>query len=265
MTLMRIGGVEGALALWLVCAASAAELKKTTVEAFEKYIRATESRVAEQTTGQRSFLWADESRQRQEQVRQGQVLAQPWNRRGEVDVPDGLIHDWIAAVFIPGATLDATLALVQDYDNHYKIYRPEVIASKTLARDKNHYKIHLRLLKKKVITVVLNTEYDLDYFPLGSSRWHSRSYSTRVAQVEDAGKPQERELPVGKDGGYVWRLYSYWRFEERDAGVWVECEAITLTRDIPTGLGWLVEPIIRDLPREALVRTMEGMRGALKR
>ncbi len=262
---MRCIGALALLALSLTSVAFAAELKKTTVEDFDQYIQAAEARIAEQVRGKRSFLWTDESRPRLEQVREGQVVAQLWNGRGADQVRDGLIHDWIGAIFIPGVTLERTLALLQDYNNHYRIYQPEVVASRILEHDGAHYKVHLRLLKKKVLTVVLNTEHDVRYYPLDAARWHSRSYSTRIAQLRDPGGPGERELPVGYDSGYLWRLYSYWRFQERDGGVYLECEAISLTRDIPTGLGWLIEPIIRELPRDSLVKTLEATRRALGR
>jgi hypothetical protein len=255
----------GALALWTAGAGAAAELKSETLAAFDSYIRTTEARIANQVSGKRSFLWTDESAQRRDLVRKGQIVAQPWNSRGEAPVPSGLIHDWIGSVFIPGVSLDKVLAMVQDYDNHYKIYQPEVIASKTLQHDGNHYKIYLRLLKKKIITVVLNSEHDINYYPIGPTRLHSRSYSTRIAEVDNPGERDERELPVGAGHGFLWRLYSYWRFEERDGGVYMECQAVSLTRDIPTGFGWLIEPVIRDLPKESLMRTLEGTRQALKK
>ena len=66
-----------------------------------------------------------------------------------MQVPSGLIHDWIGSVFIPGVTLEGVLALVRNYDNHYKLYQPEVIASRTLQHQGNHYKVYLRLLKKE--------------------------------------------------------------------------------------------------------------------
>ena len=85
----------------------------------------------------------------------------------------------------------------------------------------------------------------------------------RLREVKDAGKPNERELPPGTGDGYLWRLYSYWRYEERDGGTWVECQAISLTRDVPTGLGWLIDPIIRTLPRESLANTLRETRAGL--
>ncbi|HSW49038.1 MAG TPA: hypothetical protein VLH09_02635, partial [Bryobacteraceae bacterium] len=242
---MRAVGAAGLLAAVLWTPAAAAELRPHTLEAFERYVRAVEARIAERIAGKRSFLWVDESEVRRSQVRQGKVITQPWDGRGPQPIRDGLIHDWIGAIYVPGATLERALALLRDYDNHYKIFQPEVMASRVLEHDQDRYRVYLRLHKKKVITVVLNSEHDVEYYRLDATRWHSRSYSTKIAQLDNAGEPGERELPVGNDGGYLWRLYSYWRIEQRDGGVYLECEAVSLTRDIPTGLGWLIVPIIR--------------------
>ena len=240
----------------------AAELKSRTVQAFDNYIQQLESRLDQQlkTT---TFLWSDQAPQRTERLRQGEVLAESLTGKSPKGVPDGLIHDWIGAVFIPGTTLEKTLQLVENYDHHKDVYKPEVIDSRLVSRHGKDFKIHLRLLKKKVITVVLDTYYDVHYTEVDKTRWHSRSYSTRIQEVENAGKTGERALPPGDDHGFLWRLYSYWRFAERDGGVYMECEAVSLTRDIPSGLGWLIEPIIRQLPRESLVNTLRKTREAL--
>jgi hypothetical protein len=240
-----------------------AELKPATVRAFDEYIRSTEARIDRQVRW--PFLWARESPGRLERLRAGEILSEPWEGKAERSVPDGLIHDWVGAVFIPGATLEKTLALVQNYDNHKNVYKPEVIESKLISRKGDEFRIFLRLLKKKVITVVLDTEYDVRYFPLSATRCYSSSHSTKIAEVAEAGKPGEHELPPGRDHGFLWRLYSYWRFEEADGGVYMECEAVSLTRSVPTGLGWLIDPIVRSLPRESLANTLRATRAALAR
>jgi hypothetical protein len=181
-----------------------------------------------------------------------------------VKVPDGLIHDWIGAVLIPGSTIEDTLALIQDYDNHKKIYKPEVMASRLISHHGDDFQIYLRLLKKKIITVVLDTDHEVHYVSLDRSRWMCRTYTTRIAEVEDAGSPKEKVLPPDTGHGFLWRLYSYWRFEERDSGVYIECRAISLTRDVPFGLGWAIEPIIQKLPQESLTKTLEATRTALQ-
>ena len=240
----------------------AAELKPETVAAFDRYIGLKEARLRDQlAAGQ--FLWANAASGRNEQLRQGKILTEPSRDKGEIKVPDGLIHDWVGSVFIPETTVKHTIDLVQDYNNHYKVYQPEVIDSKLILNNGDYYKIFLRLKKKKVLTVVLNTEHEVHYSRLDGTRWQSRSYSTHIGEVENVGKPTERELPAGKDHGFLWRLYSYWRFQEQDGGVYVECEAVSLTRNVPSGLGWIVEPIIRNLPRESLANTLKATRSSL--
>jgi hypothetical protein len=248
-----------ALALALACPAVAAELKPKTLEAYDQYIRQTEERLA----GSKTFLWADESPDRVRRARQGEVVVQPFLKKPEIPVPDGLIHDWVGTIFIPGVTLDRTVAMVQDYNHHKDIYKPEVLDSRTLSHEGNDFRIYLRLLKKKVITVVLNTEHEVKYTKVDATRWRSATHTTKIAEVENAGKANEREKPPGTGEGFLWRLSTWWRFEERDGGVWVECQAVSLTRDIPTGFGWLIDPIIRNLPRESLENTLRSTRGAL--
>src|SRR5581483_3236865 len=202
--------------------------------------------------------------ERLSRVRKGDIVVEPFDDKELIEVPSGLIHDWIGAAFISGATLDQTLGLVQQYDRHRDYYQPEVVDSKLVSRNGDQFHIFLRLLKKKVLTVILNTEHDVRYTRLDARRAYSISRSTKIAEVEDAGKPQERELPAGSGHGFLWRLNSYWRFQERDGGVYVECEAISLTRDVPTGLGWMIGPIVKSLPRESLENTLRATRQAVK-
>ena len=173
--------VAAALLAWPLYAG---ELKPQTLEAFDRYIRQTEQRLDARTT----FLWADESAARAQRVRQGQIAVEPFGPRPETSVPDGLVHDWVGSIFIPGATLAKTLAVMQDYD-HKEAYRPEVMASRTLSRNGNDFHVYMRLLKKKVITVVLDTEHDVHYFQVGPEKWRSISRTTRIAEVERPGKP----------------------------------------------------------------------------
>lgn len=237
-------------------------LKPETVQAFEAYVRAAET-FMEQTLQGGAFLWSDTDPKRACDVRQGKIVADFWSGKGPVRVPAGVIHDWIGAGFVTGATMESTLARVQDYDNHKNFYRPEVIESKLVSRDGNNFKIYLRLLKKKIITVVIDTDHDVSYFPLDAARWHCRSYTTRTAEVDHAGKPNEKVQPADSGYGFLWRLYSYWRFQERDGGVYIECRAISLTRDVPAKLGWIIEPVVRTLPRDSLIATLKATRDAL--
>jgi hypothetical protein len=238
-------------------------LNPSTLEAFDAYIRHAETEMEQTLHGGRPFLWCQQMRERAQDVHGGQVVAQFWSGRGPAKVPHGLIHDWIAAALIPESTIKDVFAVIQDYNNHKNTYKPEVMDSKLISRNGNDFRVYLRLLKKKIITVVLDTDHEVHYRLVDQIRWMCRSYTTRISEVENVGSPAERVLPPDTGHGFLWRLYSYWRFEECTAGVVVECRAISLTRDVPFGLGWAIEPIIDKLPKESLIDTLEATRQAL--
>lgn len=246
-------------------AVTAVQLSPQTLEAFQRYIVEAEAGM-EQTLANGPFLWSSMDSKISARVGQGQIVAQYWSGDAPVKVADGLIHDWIGVALIPGATVAETLAFIQDYDNHKNIYKPEVIDSRLLARDGNHFQIYLRLLKKKVITVVLDTEHDVQYSSLDPARWLCRSRSTRISEVDDPGTGHEKVLPPDTGYGFLWRMYSDWRFQEQDRGVCVECRVISLTRDIPFALKLVVQPMVKKLPRESLINTLMATRqGVLAR
>jgi hypothetical protein len=255
----RMRRFRWALVLALAAPALAGELKPQTSQAFDRYSAGTEQRLNRRD----KFLWADESAERSRRARQGEIVVEPFDGKAIRDVPDGLVHDWVGTVFIPGSSLERTLAFVQNYDRHKDFYKPEVIDSRLLSRRDNDFRIFLRLLKKEVITVVLNTEHEVHYTPVDKTRWSSVSRTTRISEVDNAGKPTEKELPNGTGNGFLWRLNSFWRFEERDGGTWVECEAVSLTRDIPFGLSLIIKPIIRSLPKDSLLNTLRATRAGL--
>lgn len=247
--------------------ATAADLSPRSVEAFNRYIEASEARMK---AGE-SFLWLDtqpaaQRAKRLAELKQGGLLIERLRTRSggrDIDVPDALVHHWVGAVFVPGATVDDALALLQDYNRHGEIYRPAVARSKLISRDGDVFRFYLRFFQKKVITVVLNSEHEARFSRPGPDRAEGRIYSTRIAEVENPDTPQERELPVGRDGGYLWRLNTYWRLLERDGGLYIECESMSLTRGIPFGLGWIVGPFVTSVPRESLEFTLTTTRKML--
>lgn len=248
-----------ALFLSTVPGLTTVDLQPHTARAFDNYVRQAESRIERQSHGP-AFLWTDADVAGKQKVRAGNAIAEPFTGNGDTSVPDGVIHDWVGAVFVPGATLAKTVSVAEDYDSHTRLYGPELQASKTIRHEGNEFDIYLRLLKKQMITVVLNTNHHVRYIPVDATHWYSVSHSTRIAEVENPGEPDEAEMPPGHDHGFLWRLNSYWRFEQSDGGVYVECEAISLSRGVPTGLGWLVNPIIRTLPRDSMENTLRSFR-----
>jgi len=250
-----------------------ADLEPQTLEAFNRYIRATETRIEKEVTRPQAFLYLEglpepKRSQTLAGIRKGDIYMERLQTQdasgSSVEAPDGLIHHWIGAAFIAGAALGQVLDLAQDYNHHQDIYKPEVIRSQLIHHEGNTYKIFYRLRKKKIITVTLNTNHDVEYFPMDATHCRSRSVATRIAEVADADQPGEHEKPIGHDGGFLWRMNSYWRFEEKDQGVYVEVESISLTRDIPAGFGWLIRPFVTSIPRESLVMTLGSTRSAVE-
>ena len=153
--------------------------------------------------------------------------------------------------------------MVRDYDHLARYYSPDVMQSRLISGHSDDLHVFMRLRKQKVVTVVLDTEYDVHYGRLDAAHRYSTSRSTRVAEIEDAGTSSEHALPAGRDHGYMWRLNSYWAFEQVEGGVLVQCEAISLTRDIPAGLNWVIGPFVNSIPRESLQFTLTATRAAL--
>jgi hypothetical protein len=243
--------------------ALAADLTQAAAEAFDRYISATEDKLDPRFHGQH-FLWTDETPGWRDQLKQGNLIVQPVPAGGTIAVKGGLIQDWAGAIFIPNSTLKRALSIVQDYEHHKDFYKPEVADAKIRSRSGDDFQVYMRIVKAKLLlSDVLNTEHEIRFTVVDPHRVYSKAYSRRIAEVTDAGRPGEHELAVGHDRGFLWRIYGYWFFEESDGGVYVSCQSITLTRDLPFALGKLLGPILRELPGESLRNSLEQTRNAV--
>lgn len=260
------------VALTLAAAASAEQPRPGAVAAWNAYVAAAERRIDAELAGGEPFLVEDRvAPGRGTRARLGAARDEVFVFRmpsatsgGKTIAPDhAMLHHWLGSVFVPGATIQNVLAFVQDYDRHAGAFE-DVAASRLVSRTGDTFQVFLKLRRTKVITVYYNTDHRVDYRSHGAGRASSRSVATRIVELQDAGTPREREKPPDKDRGFMWRLNSYWRFLAVPGGVVVECESISLSRDIPTGLGWLVGPFVTSIPRESLERTLTGIRHGVK-
>jgi hypothetical protein len=258
----------------LACATAAigaAGLTSATSAAFDRYARLTEQRIDAEVGRTSDFLWIDSLPQSRHAevlrgLQQGGVIIERLQTRDgskEISVPDGLFHHWVGTVFVPRAGVKEAVALMQDYDHHAKYFAPAVARAKLLEGDGNRFRIALRFYVKKIIAVTMDTENEAEFFHPGADRAHSRIRSTRTAEIADAGTPQERAKPSGGENGFMWNLNTYWRFLERDGGTYIQCESLTLTRDVPFALAWIIRPIVTQMPRESLTFTLAKARAAL--
>jgi hypothetical protein len=268
-----------ALVLFALClclatplSAAAAILQMRTLQSWDRYIQQTDKRIASELLDESRFLRMDAMKPAntakiQSELKAGNVYAERMKTLDaggrEIEVRDGLIHHWYGAIFIPGIKVDPLLRWIQDYDQQYKHFK-EVEKSNLITHNGDTFRIYLRLTRTKVVTVRYNTEHTVIYRDNGPGRASSRSFTTKIAEIDNAGTPSEKELPIGNDSGYLWRLNSYWRFREHDGGVIVECESVSLSREIPYGFAWLIGDYLETIPRESLQSTLTSLREGIK-
>lgn len=248
----------------------AADLKEETVRAYDRYVQAAEARRAREQHLPDRFLHMDslpetDRRRVWSDLKRGDLVLDSLQEQDEsgrvIRAPHGLITHYIGAMFVPDVTIGQVLDVVQDYDHYRDIYKPEIVRSRLVDRRNGNFKIYLRVHKDTPwVNPTLDISSDSEFSILDSRHATSGSHSTRIVQIENAGQPHEHEDSVGHDGGYLWRLDSCWRFAKRDGGVVAEWEAITLSRDIPFLLRWIVRPFVERLARATLRDTLEATR-----
>lgn len=247
--------------LLLSCAvALQAEEPQSAKTAFQHYIAALETRLNAQNASGNGFLWIDQDAQRRDAVRRGEISVQHVKTP---PVPGGTLEHWIGGIFLPNATLAQVLKIDQDYSRYSTYYAPEIVRSRLLSHNGNHFQVFYRLKKHKIVTVVLDTTHSIDFVPLENDRYFVRSRSEQINEVKNPGSPDEKVLPEGEGLGFLWAMNSYWRVEQRDGGVYMECEVVTLARSIPLGMGALLRPAIESFASESLTSTLKEKRQAV--
>ena len=240
---------------------AASELKDQTRLAWDNYVQAACSR-AEARSGE-SFLRISDFPARRHDVQAGEIVV--WREAtGHQTVAHGLIHHWMGAVFVPKAAMADVLSVIRDYDRYPEIYKPAVMEAKGVGAAGNDDRFSMLLVQKVLfVKAAMQGEYETRYVQIDPKRWYSISQSTRLQAIEKFGEPEMRVLPVDQGPGYLWRLYSFTRFEESDGGVYIEIEALGLSRDVPMMLRWLVDPVVEHVPRNSLYGTLEETREAV--
>lgn len=227
-----------------------------TIAAWTSYTSTVEGRYFATTASSGGFFVRDW----RAEVARGEVATL---RIDTPDAPDGRIHHWAGAVFVPGATLEGVLARLQSGAGRESEFYEDVLASRLLHRDGDRLRVFMKLRRSAIITVTYNTEHQVEYRRLGARRATSRSVATRIAELTDAGTPREREKAPGDDSGFLWRLNAYWRYEQVDGGVVIECESISLSRNVPFAVRPIAGPIVDRIARESLERTLRTLRVVL--
>ena len=244
--------------------AGALELKRATVDAWQEYLLSAGVDMQSRIEAKQPFLWADESADRATRLRRGELVVAPLAGRGAQNVPDGLIHHWIGAAFVPGPTIGNLLAIVHDHDRYSAMYKPVVTASKSPSVDGNDQESSMVWRRHVVfMTAAIQGAYRVHDAMLDSHRGYSVIDATRIQQIEDYRHSTEHLLRLNTGGGYIWRIHTVGRYEERDGGVYLEIEVIALSRDIPASVRWLAVPIVNHLSVSSLTTTLGQTRQAV--
>jgi hypothetical protein len=242
----------------------AAHLKPETIQAWNDFIDDVDARNQKRVSPGGSFLWSDEISGQIVRLRRGDIVVAPASSHVPHKVPSGLIHDWIGAIFISGVTLDEVMTVVRSYERYKDFYHPTVIDSRLISREGLSDQFWIRLVSKSfVVKTALDAEFQSSHTSQ-DRRWYSITRSTRIREVAEYGTASQHTLPEDEGKGLIWRLHSVARFEERDGGVYIEVEAIALSRDIPGALRWLIGPMVRRVSVSSLVTSLRQTQAAVR-
>ncbi len=245
--------------------ARAADLKPETVQTWDEYVKGITVRAQRHLGAANSFLAVDEVPGQAAKLRSGEIVVWPAGPQVPLKVPFGLIHDWVGAAFLPGVRIPEVLRVLRDYARYKEVFHPNIVASKPLASGASEDRFSLVIMNKSAFSGgALDSEYRTFYTRLDDRHWYSIAEATRIQEVTGYGTASQNTLPENQGTGIIWRLYSITRFEERDGGVYVEVEAVALSRDIPSALRWLIDPIVRRISRSSLMTSLQQTEDAVR-
>ena len=227
--------------------------------AFDKYAATVEERLDRQHSPKGTFLEpVDLAR-----VRAGRVLIE--KIRADADPPGGMLHHWRGTAFAGGAKPADFERLLRNFDSYPTVYAPQVVKATVHSRDSEQYGVTMRAVQKHVLTVVMDITYDMTFGRLDARHGFSASRGIRISEIDAPGTPKERALTPDEEHGFMWRLNTYWSYEERDGGLYLQIESVSLSRSIPTGLGWAIGPFVESVPRESMEFTLRKTCEALRK
>ena len=240
-----------------------AEPTAAAVAAFNAYSKTVEARLAQQHRSAKEFLalTGSDPRNAETRLRQGELIIERVTPSADGDWSGALLHHWRGTAFAPGAKAADFERLMRDFNAYPQHFGPQVERARALSQDK----VWMRVRQKHVITVVMDTTYDVNFGQLDVQHGYSISKSTRIEEIDSPGSRDEHVLSDKEEHGFLWRLNTYWSYEERDGGLYLQIEAVSLTRAIPRGLGWAIGPYVESIPRESLEFTLRSACNAIRR
>jgi len=241
----------------------AAHLSSEATAAWNVYARATEARIAGELRSSSGFLALDfqsDAVATSRALLAGDVIVRAMeasrNNGRPIEVPAARVEHWLGAVLIPGITAARLVDALEEGPPP----SDDVLKSAVLERGPDWMLVSMRLQRKAIVTVVYDTEHVVTFTRRAPSRATSTSTAVRIVEIVDANTPQEHQVRTDNDRGFLWRLNAYWRYQDVAGGVVAECESLTLSRDVPSVVRFLVNPVIERTARESMTRTLTALR-----
>jgi hypothetical protein len=240
---------------------------RAAVSAFDSYSKTVESRLAQQHQSPNGFLApaTSDPKSAEARLREGDLFIERLTPSAGADFFGVLLHHWRGTAFAPGARGTDFERLMRDFDSYPQHFSPQVLQARMLTQEGDRIKAWMRVRQRHVITVVMDTTYDITFGQLDAQHGYSISRSMRIAEIDSPGTSAERALRADEEHGFLWRLNAYWSYEERGGGLYLQIEAVSLTRSVPRGLGWAIGPYVESIPRESLEFTLRSGCNALRK
>jgi hypothetical protein len=255
--------MSGLLTLTAAHHRARAEPTTAAVSAFDDYVHSVESRLAQQHRN--AFLAPPLTPQDEQRLRKGELIIEPITPLTGLPLPGALLHDWRGTAFAAGAKAADFERLMRNINAYPQYFSPQVLQAKVITQQGDHLQAIMRIRQKHILTVVLDTSYDITFGRLDTQRGYSISRSTKISEIDSPGSADEHALSSSEEHGFLWRLNSYWTYEERDGGLYLQIESVSLTRSVPNGLNWIIQPFIEKIPRESLEFTLRSTCNALRK
>jgi hypothetical protein len=243
----------------------AEEPTQAATTAYNNYLLRLEGRLSVQHRAAQGFVAGLDQQQFKARLHAGEAVVEQLSSKSDGELSGAMLHHWRGTAFVPGAHAADFEGLLRDYPAYPRVYAPQVLSAHLFSQQGDHLQATMRVRQHHVLTVVLDTTYDVSFTHLDPTHAISTAHGTHVAELADVGTTHERALSAREQQGFLWRIDTYWSWAEQDSGLYIQIESVTLTRGIPRGLGWAVGPFVQSIPRESLEFTLRQTTAALKR
>lgn len=241
---------------------SGAQPSAQSSAAFDAYVRNVERRLESQHHSAGTFL-ALPNGQAEKDLNVSSFVLERLTPGRFPGLDGALLEHWRGTAFVPGATAEQFDDLLRNISSYPKYFAPQILRASEEDYGPETRTVSIRIREEHILTIVLDGSYAVEAGQLDKHHRYSTSRSVQIREIARPGTSKERVLGPGTEAGWLWRMNTYWTYEQRGEGLYLQIETVTLSRSVPRSLGWLVGPYVEAIPRESLAFTLRSVRNAL--